>query len=84
MKNEAYAEYVHWRDLAVWQHGYREFVVMWSDHTWDAFKCPIVEYQIKNKTYKQFMQLNKIVSSKMSKTEATAFINRKFKEYEES
>lgn len=84
MKNEAYAEYVYWRDTDVRRYGYREFVIMWSDHTWETFKCPIVRYLIGNKTYKQVMELHKVVSSKMTKTQAKEFINRKFEMYGES
>ena len=71
--NDVIAEYVHWRDT----YGAKEFVIMWSDHTWETIRCPFTEYWINNKSYKQHMQLNKVVSSKMSKEKAMKFINKK-------
>ena len=76
------AEYVKWRDVNVEEHGGHEFIVMWSDHTWDEFKTPKCGYWIGDKTYKQVMALNKIVSSKMTKEEAIAYINERMKELE--
>jgi len=75
------AEYVHWRDVNCSIHGGYKFIIMWSDHTWDEFKTPTSDYYIKGKTYKQIMNLNKVVSSKMSKEEAIRYINEKFKEF---
>ena len=74
--NEVIAEYVHWRDA----YDVKEFVIMWSDHTWETIRCPFTDYYINNKSYKQHMQLNKVVSSKMTKEQAMEFINERFKE----
>lgn len=76
MNNEVIAEYVHWRDA----RGRKEFVIMWSDHTWETIRCPFTGYWINGKSYKQHMQLNKVVSSKMTKKEAMNFINQRFEE----
>ena len=76
VNNEVIAEYVHWRDT----YGVKEFVIMWSDHTWETIRCPFTDYWINNKSYKQHMQLNKVVSSKMTKEKAMEFINERFKE----
>lgn len=84
--NEAYAEYVKWRDLNVDYHGFREFIVMWSDFTWSSFKVPNTEYWLTRngvtKTYKQVMRLNNIVSEKMTKLQAEAYINKRIEELE--
>ena len=64
--NEVIAKYVHWRDTYI----VKEFVIMWSDHTWETIRCPFTDYWINNKSYKQHMQLNKVVSSKMTKEQA--------------
>lgn len=55
MTNEIIAEYVHWRDTRC----KKEFVIMWSDHTWETIRCPFTDYWIGNKSYKQYMELNK-------------------------
>ena len=67
------AMYTHWRDA-----NEKAFVIMWSDHTWDLIKYPCKDYWVGKKSYKQYMQLNKIISSKMTKDEAMKFINEKF------
>lgn len=74
--NKVIAEYIHWRDVA----GRKEFVIMWSDHTWETITCPFDDYWIGDKTYKQHMKLNKVVSGKMTKEEAMKFIHERFKE----
>ena len=84
--NEAYAEYVKWRDAATYLHDdCYEFIVMWSDYTWSLFKVPAKGFWIKRngvtKTYKQVMKLNKMVSQKMTKKEAEAYINERIAEY---
>ena len=66
MANEIIAEYVHWRDTC----DGKQFVIMWSDHTWETIRCPFTDYWIGKKSYKQYMDLNKVVSGKMSKEEA--------------
>lgn len=76
MNNEVIAEYIHWRGAS----SIREFVIMWSDHTWETIRCPFTDYWIKDKTYKQHMQLDKVVSSKMTKKEAMKFISQRFEE----
>ena len=76
VNNEVIAKYVHWRDTYI----VKEFVIMWSDHTWETIRCPFTDYWINNKSYKQHMQLNKVVSSKMTKEQAMEFINKRFKE----
>lgn len=75
MANETIAEYVHWRDRCE----VKEFVIMWSDHTWETIRCPFTDFWIGDKSYKQYMELNKVVSRKMSKKDAMNFINEKFK-----
>lgn len=77
MANEIIAEYVHWRDTC---NG-KEFVIMWSDHTWEIIRCPFTDYWICKKSYKQYMELNKIVSGKMNKESAMKFINEKFESF---
>lgn len=42
MANEIIAEYVHWRDTC----DCKEFVIMWSDHTWEIIRCPFTDYWI--------------------------------------
>ena len=54
---------------------------MWSDHTWETICCPFTDYWIGKKSYKQYMDLNKVVSGKMSKEEAMKFINEKFESF---
>lgn len=73
------AEYVHWRDSYL----VKEFVIMWSDFTWEIVRCPFTDYYIGDKSCKQFMELNKVVRAKMTKEEAINHIQKKFKEYEE-
>ena len=70
------AEYVHWRDTA----DIKEFVIMWSDHTWETIRCPFTDYWINSKSYKQHMELNKVVSKKKTKEEAMKVINKRFEE----
>ena len=77
MEKQVIAEYVHWRDTS----GRKEFVVMWSDHTWETIRCPFTEYWIDNKSYKQYMNLNQVISRKMTKAEAMEYINDKFKRF---
>ena len=77
MADEIIAEYVHWRDTA----GIKEFIIMWSDHTWETIRCPFTDYLIGNKTFKQYMELNKIISRKMNKESAMEFINKKFESF---
>ena len=72
-ESKVIAMYTHWRDA-----NEKAFVIMWSDHTWDLIKYPCKDYWVGDKTYKQYMQLNKVVSSKMTKDEAMKFINEKF------
>lgn len=76
MTERVIAEYVHWRDTRT----VKEFVIMWSDYTWEVIRCPFTNYYIGEKSYKQFMELNKVVSAKMTKEEAMNFINKKFEE----
>lgn len=78
--NEARACYVHWRDIAVQDYNHREFVICWSDHTWEIIEIPDCGWQIGGKTVKQHMGLNKMVSSKMTKEEAKRYISRKVAE----
>ena len=78
MVNETIACYVHWKGTYVT----REFIILWSDHTWETICCPTDQYWIDHKTLKQFMQLNKIVYGKMNREEAMNYINKKFKEIE--
>ena len=73
VNKEVIAEYVHWRDA-----NEKAFVIMWSDNTWELIKYPGESYWVGNKSYKQYMQLNKVVSSKMTKEKAMEFINEKF------
>lgn len=77
MADEIIAEYVHWRDTA----GIKEFIIMWSDHTWETIRCPFTDYWIGNKTFKQYMELNQIISRKMNKESAMEFINKKFESF---
>lgn len=77
--NEAYACYVYWRETDIAKGA--EFIIMWSDGTWETIKTPITTYYVNDKTCKQFMELNKVVSSKMTKKRAMAFIQAKFKKY---
>lgn len=77
MAKEIIAEYVHWRDTC----DGKQFVIMWSDHTWETIRCPFTDYLIDNKSYKQYMNLNKVVSSKMTKEKAMDFINKKFERF---
>lgn len=77
MANEIIAEYVHWRDTC----DGKQFVIMWSDHTWEIIRCPFTDYWIGKKSYKQYMELNKIVSGKMNKENAMKFINEKFESF---
>lgn len=77
MANEVIAEYVHWRDTC----DGKQFIIMWSDHTWETICCPFTDYWIGKKSYKQYMDLNKVVSGKMSKEEAMKFINEKFESF---
>lgn len=78
----AIAEYVKWRDVNTDMHGGHEFIVMWSDRTWDLFKMPFTGYHIGKGTYKGFMDLNKMVSKKMERSEAIEYINQKFAQLE--
>ena len=77
MANEIIAEYVHWRDTC----DGKQFIIMWSDHTWETICCPFTDYWIGKKSYKQYMDLNKVVSGKMSKEKAMKFINEKFESF---
>ena len=77
--NEAYVEFVHWRDTYL----VKEFIIMWSDHTWESVQCPFDRYYIGDKTYKQFMDLNKMSTGKMTRDKAMNHIQTRFKEYEE-
>lgn len=77
MANEIIAEYVHWRDTC----DSKQFIIMWSDHTWETIVCPSTDYYIDKKSYKQHMELNKIVSRKMNKEDAIKFINKKFESF---
>ena len=74
MAEKIRAEYTHWRDAYL----VKEFVIMWSDHTWEIIRCPFENYWIGDKSYKQHMQLNKVVSGKMTKEQAMEFINQRF------
>lgn len=71
--NEVIARYTHWRDA-----NEKAFIIMWSDHTWETIKYPSESYWVGNKSYKQYMELNKVVSGKMTKEQAMKFINEKF------
>lgn len=77
MANKIIAEYVHWRDT----RDYKEFVIMWSDHTWETIRCPFTDYWIGDRSFKSYMELNKVVSKKMSKEDAMKFINEKFESF---
>ena len=66
-----------WRDTC----DGKQFVIMWSDHTWETIRCPFTDYWIGKKSYKQYMELNKVVSGKMSKEKAMKFINEKFESF---
>ena len=76
MANEIIAEYVHWRDAC----DSKQFVIMWSDHTWETICCPFTDYWIGKKSYKQYMNLNKVVG-RMSKEKAIEYINKKFESF---
>lgn len=76
MEKQIFAEYVHWRDLS----GIKEFIIMWSNGTWEKIRCPFTDYWINNKTYKQHMKLNIMVSKKMTKEQAMEYINKRFEE----
>nr|DAX65118.1 MAG TPA: hypothetical protein [Caudoviricetes sp.] len=78
MANEITACYVHWKKTYVT----REFIILWSDHTWETICCPTDPYRIGDKSLKQFMELNKIAYKKMNREEAMNYINKKFKEIE--
>lgn len=77
MEKEVIAEYVHWRDV----RDKKEFVIMWSDHTWETICCPFTDPWIDGKSYKQYMNLNKVISSNMTKEKAMKFINEKFERF---
>ena len=76
MANEIIAEYVHWRDTC----DGKQFIIMWSDHTWETICCPFTDYWIGKKSYKQYMNLNKVVG-RMSKEKAMEYINKKFESF---
>lgn len=40
MAKDVIAEYVHWRDTC----DVKQFVIMWSDHTWETIRCPFDGY----------------------------------------
>ena len=71
--NNVFAMYTHWRDA-----NEKAFVIMWSDNTWELIKYPGKSYWVGNKSYKQYMQLNKVVTCNMTKEQAMKFINEKF------
>lgn len=78
---EAYAMYVKWRDTDCRTTG-RQFIIMWSDNTWETVCCPLTKYYMPDgKTFKQAMALNKIVSSRMTKSEAKAYIEERVAKY---
>ena len=71
--------YVKWRDVD-WRTSGKQFIIMWSDHTWETICCPFDCYYIGDKTFKQHMRLQEIVSRKMQKEEAMRFIQERFDE----
>ena len=77
MANEIIAEYVHWMDTC----GCKQFIIMWSDHTWETIRCPFTDCWIGTKSYKQYMNLNKVVSGKMTKHDTMEYINKKFESF---
>ena len=77
MAEKIIAEYIHWRDA----YKVKEFAIMWSDYTWEIIRCPFTDYWIDDMSYKQYMQLNKVVSSKMTKEQAMEHINKKFERF---
>ena len=74
MVNKITVEYIHWKGTT----NSKEFIIMWSDHTWETIVCPFTDYWIGNKSHKQYMDLNKLVCGKMSREEAMKYINKKF------
>lgn len=76
-KNVVYAKMVKWTDKYVDK---REFIVLWSDHTWDEFGFVWNNRSIKD--YKKHFCLKQLVSRKVSRDEAIKFINYKIKELE--
>lgn len=76
MEEQIIAEYVHWRDIS----GIKEFIIMWSNGTWEKIRCPFTDYWIGNKSFKQHMNLNIVVSKKMTKEQAMEYINKRFEE----
>lgn len=75
--NEAYVVNIHWSSGS----GNAEFIVLYSDFTWEKIECPCgIGTMIGDKTLKQHLNLNKIVSGHRTKEELYSYIEQKFKE----
>ena len=73
---EARVELIHWRERYSWDPA--TFVVMWSDGTWEEFQLRISRDSKYGKTYKQRLDLQKII--KKPRSFAIDYIERKRKE----
>lgn len=76
MNNKVIGMYVYWRDTT----HIKEFVIMWSDNTWETIRCPFTEYYINGKSFKQYMELQKLISSKATKEAFMKHIQKKFED----
>ena len=54
-KNEVIAMYTHWKDAIE-----KAFIIIWSDYTWETIKYLNESCWVGNKSYKQYMELNKV------------------------
>ena len=77
-KSKVYAKMIKWTDKYVEHY---EFIVLWSDHTWDEFQFQWNNHKIKE--YKKHFCLGQLTSRKIAKDEAIKFIEYKIKEIEE-
>lgn len=76
-ENIVYTKMVKWTDKYVDK---REFIVLWSDHTWDEFRFVWNNKSIKD--LKKHFCLKQLVTRKVDKGEAIKFINSRIKEIE--
>lgn len=76
MKENVIVVGAYWKD-----HNYKpSLVVLWSDYTWETFESPIGNWDLRDKTVKQYVNINYMISRKASKEETIVYINQKMKE----
>ena len=73
-ENKVYVKMIKWTARYSPVH---EFLVLWTDHTWDEF-----QFNPKTYDYRATMQIGKITSKRMTKEQAIKYIKERIKEIE--